>query len=123
MEIKKHNTLLLESTEYRPECFATSKELAGAISQTQKTIHKTLSSLNDKFSIKDEKHNPIKTIYNYQPKGYIIIGSLGQFATENGVNKVKYSSFELFRRNISNSEILTFGELYERAKFIVSTSQ
>jgi hypothetical protein len=31
----------------------------------------------------------------------------------------KRNTFELFRRNITSPEILTFDELYERAKFIV----
>jgi hypothetical protein len=32
---------------------------------------------------------------------------------------VRICSFELYRRNISPPEIITFDELYERAKFIV----
>ncbi len=47
VEIKKHNTDLLEGKAYRPECFAISKELAGAVAQIQKTIQKTLYSLNN----------------------------------------------------------------------------
>ena len=50
----------------------------------------------------------------------MIIGSLGEFVGEKGVNKQKYRSFELYRRNIINPEIITFDELYERAKFIVN---
>ena len=43
---------------------------------------------------------------------------LNEFKTENGINKDKLQSFELFRRNIQNVEILTFDELFERARFI-----
>ena len=42
-----------------------------------------------------------------------------KFRSEHGVNTEKYRSFELYRRNISRPEIITFDELYERAKFIV----
>ena len=38
---------------------------------------------------------------------------------ENGINEDKFSSFELFRRNMVNPEIITFDELYERTKNII----
>jgi hypothetical protein len=121
VEIKKHNTPLL-SKEYRRECFSVSDEVIGGITQIQKTIQKSLYDLTEKFSLTDKEYNPIRDIYTYQPKGYLVIGSLSEFETGQGINEVKYSSFELFRRNISNPEIITFDELYERAKFIVSTT-
>jgi hypothetical protein len=34
-------------------------------------------------------------------------------------NRDKRNTFEAFRSNIKNPEIVTFDELYERAKFIV----
>jgi hypothetical protein len=122
VEIKKHNTQLLEKEQYRPECYSVSKEVSGGVSQIQKSIQKSLLSLKEKFSHTDDDNNPIKNVYNYQPKGYLVVGSLSEFDTEKGVNESKYSSFELFRRNLSNPEIITFDELYERAKFIVSTT-
>ena len=123
VEIKKHNTPLLENCEYRSECYSISKEVSGGISQIQKSIQKSLSSLKEKFLLTDIENNPIKNIYNYQPKGYLVVGSMTEFASEKGINESKYSSFELFRRNLSNPEIITFDELFERAKFIVSTSE
>ena len=48
---------------------------------------------------------------------------MGEFLTENGINKDKLRSFELFRKNISSPEIITFDELYERARFIVLHNQ
>lgn len=122
VEIKKHNTMLL-SKQYRAECFAISDEVAGGVSQVQKSIHKSIKHLSEKIQMKDNDCNPTnETLLNYHPKGYLVIGSLSEFNTENGINEDKYSSFELFRRNLSNPEIITFDELYERAKFIVATS-
>jgi hypothetical protein len=46
-------------------------------------------------------------------------GCLDELRTERGINVEKYRSFELYRRNTSRPEILTFDELYYRAKFIV----
>jgi hypothetical protein len=36
---------------------------------------------------------------------------------------MKFRSFELFRRNIWRPEIVTFDELFQRAKFIVDHSE
>lgn len=41
----------------------------------------------------------------------------------NGVNENKFSSFELFRQSQMNPEIITFDELYERAKYIVRNDE
>ena len=51
------------------------------------------------------------------------MGNLNEFITEFGVNKEKYSSFELYRRSIKDIEIITFDELLERAKFIVNSNE
>ena len=40
-----------------------------------------------------------------------------------GVNDDKFSSFELFRDSIRFPEIITFDELYERAKHIVKFAE
>lgn len=42
--------------------------------------------------------------------------------TVNGVNEEQFVSFELFRRQLTAPEIITFDELYERARFIVESS-
>jgi len=122
-ELKTHKTPLI-SKEYRPESYSISNELAGGIAQVQRTIQKSLKDLNTKLDLKDAERNPTgESIFLYQPKAFLIIGSLNEFATENGINEDKYSSFELFRRNIHNPEIITFDELYERARYIVEASE
>ena len=124
VEIKTHTTQLLDSTPYRTGCWAPSKELAGAIAQVQGTVASAVDTLTETVSMNDKLGNPKgEDIYNYQPKAYLVIGSMGEFSTENGVNKDKLRSFELFRKNISSPEIITFDELYERAKFIVHHNQ
>jgi hypothetical protein len=49
----------------------------------------------------------------------MVIGSLQEFMADRGVNQERYRSFELFRQHTSSPEIITFDELYERARFIV----
>lgn len=120
VEIKTHKTDLLEKKPYRPSCYAPSKELSGAVAQVQGTVAKSLKTISDKLNIKDSNGNPTgEEIYNYQPKSYLVIGNLKEFETDHGVNEDMLRSFELYRKNIHNIEIITFDELYERAKFIV----
>ena len=124
VEIKTHTTQLLDSKPYRTGCWAPSKELAGAIAQVQGTVASAVDSLTNKVSLNDKLGNPKgEDIYSYQPKAYLVIGNMGEFLTENGINKDKLRSFELFRKNISSPEIITFDELYERARFIVLHNQ
>lgn len=124
IEIKTHATELLESKPYRSGCWAPSKELAGAIAQVQGTVASAVEKLSSKINPNDSEGNPTgEEIYNYQPKSYLVIGSMAEFVSEHGVNKDKLRSFELLRKNTSNPEIITFDELYERAKFIVQHNQ
>jgi hypothetical protein len=51
----------------------------------------------------------------------LVVGRLSEFESDaGGTNEAKFRSFELCRRHITRPEILTFDELFERAKFIVS---
>jgi site-specific recombinase XerD len=119
VEIKTHKTDLLKGNYYRKESWSASDELSGAIAQIQRTVDKSLKSISSKIEIKDSKGNLTgEQVFLYQPKSYLIIGSLSEFVGEFGVNEEKYSSFEILRRNMFNPEILTFDELFERAKFL-----
>jgi hypothetical protein len=123
VEIKKHTADLLKANSYRPDVWQASDELSGGIAQIQKTVDETARSFRN-YSLKDDEGNPTgETVYFYQPKSYLVIGSLKEFIAENGVNEQKFSSFELLRKNIINPEIITYDELYERAKFIVTNDE
>ena len=124
VEIKTHTTALLEAKPYRSGCWAPSKELAGAIAQVQGTVASAVENLTSRINPSDNEGNPTgEEIYNYQPKSYLVIGNMGEFVSEHGVNKDKLRSFELLRKYTSNPEIITFDELYERARFIVQHNQ
>jgi hypothetical protein len=124
VEIKTHTTALLRDKPYRAECWAPSNELAGAVSQVQGTVAAATATLKGKLELTDSLGNPTgEEAFNYQPRAFLVIGNLGEFVGGNGVNRDQYRSFELFRRNIVMPEILTFDELYERAKFIAHSSE
>lgn len=121
VEIKTHKTALLDSKSYRSGCWAPSRELSGAISQVQGTVALAVENLSSKISLEDNQGNPTKEeVFNFQPKSFLVIGSMEEFVSEHGTNKDKLRSFELLRKNTINPEIITFDELYERAKFIIT---
>lgn len=120
VEIKTHKTELLEKQEYRTGCWSQSKELSGGITQVRITVDEALRNISGELRIEDENGNLTgEELYNYKPKSYLVVGSLKQLRGERGVNKNKLRSFELFRNNQKDIEVITFDELYERARFIV----
>ena len=124
VEIKTHTTELLSKSAYRAGCWAPSIELAGAVSQVQGTVSSATESLRGKLTVNDAAGFPTgEEAFNYAPKSYLVIGSLSEFLGEHGSNQEKIRSFELYRRNMASPEIITFDELYERAKFIIHASE
>ena len=124
-EIKTHRTPLLKQvkTGYRTECWQLSDELSGAIAQVQRSVQTSLTNIRSRTDIKDSSGRPTgERVFLYRPRSVIVIGSLLEFQSEHGINEDKYSSFELFRRHLSAPEIITFDELFERAKFIVESN-
>ena len=124
VEIKTHKTDLLQNVKnpYRGESWRISDELSGAIAQTQKTVQKSVNEIKTKTEFTSEYGEPTGEIaFLYQPKSYVVIGNLSEFMLDNGINEQKFSSFELYRRNIISPEIITFDELFERAKYIVES--
>ncbi len=123
IEIKTHETPLLATKSYRAGCWAPSGDLAGAVAQVQGTVHSAVASIGARFEGADREGNPTgEEIFNFQPKSYLVIGSLKQFLNEHGVNQEHMKSFELYRRSTSSPEIITFDELYERARFVANHS-
>ncbi len=121
-EIKTHTTPLLKQVKdaYRRECWAADEQLAGGIAQIQKTVQISLRNIQTKTQLKEANGDLTgEEVYLYQPKSFLLIGSLEEFKGANGINEDKFSSFELLRRGMHNPEILTFDELYERAKHII----
>jgi len=117
-EIKTHRTKLLSKSHYRNQ-WTISSELNGAITQAQR-YSQDIVDIGKKIDLKDRDGNPLgRSIYTVQPKSYVVIGSLREFSTPNGVNEDKYIPFELYRRQISNPEIITFDELFSRVAYML----
>lgn len=121
-EIKTHETELLAANAYRPpDVYRPSLELIGAVAQIQKTADKAVHNLQQRLhKVADSSGSPTGIeVLTVRPRQILIIGHLRQLEETHGINEEKAHSFELFRRSVQGLEILTFDELYERAKFIV----
>ena len=53
------------------------------------------------------------------PKGILVIGNTAQFVN----NSAARNTFESFRSHLTGIDIVTFDELFERAKFIVVNTE
>ena len=124
VEIKTHKTPLLKAKSYRAGCWAPSDELAGAVCQVQGTVAFAAQTLMGAVRLTDDDGYPTdEEIFNFSPKAFVVVGSLEQLVGEHGVNREQLRSFELFRRNTVQPEIITYDELYERAKHIIEANE
>ena len=125
-EVKTHKTYLLKqmAVPYRKESWQISDELSGGIAQVQRSVQVSLENIRSRTDVTDDAGSQTgERLFLYKPRSVLVIGSLSEFQGSHGINEEKYSSFELFRRNISSPEIITFDELFERARFIVETEK
>lgn len=123
VEIKKSGTQLLKQGSYRSGTWAPTAELSGAVAQSQENVRAALDELGVQHKSTDTDGFPTgEELYSVQPRSFLVVGNLSEFRGESGVNVARFRSFEDFRRNIRQPEIITFDELYERARFIVDSS-
>ncbi len=114
VEIKRPDTSLLSAQKYRNKVFCLSGELTGGVSQ----LHSNCRTWAQDGSRQEENKESLEAagIYTYEPKGILVIGKTSELVD----NTNKRATFELFRRNLHNPEIITFDELLARAKYLVS---
>lgn len=118
-EIKQHHVGKLMEP-YRAGVFSPAKDLKGGVAQVQRTIQKASLIVKEQFRPTDSSGDLTgEEILFVRPRGVVVIGSLKEFLSENGPNYDKLASFEIYRQQINGIEIITYDELYERAKFIV----
>jgi len=116
VEIKTPLTPLLQGTkEIRSGAWSLSKDLTDAISQIATNI-----ATWERGATQPENRDKLegRDVYTVQPKGIIVIGSLAEVAS----GRSKRETFQRFRKSIHGIDILTFDELYARAKFIIESS-
>ncbi len=122
IELKTHYTPLIEKSQYRPGVWAPSRDVSGGVAQAHEAVRASLQTLTSKFQPNDSDGNPTgEQLWQFEPRSYLIVGQLSQFLAEHGINEDQFRSFEIFRRNVRQPEIVTYDELFFRAKFIVDS--
>ncbi|WP_395856355.1 Shedu immune nuclease family protein [Cystobacter fuscus] len=123
-EIKHHETELLARQEYRSGCWAPSTELVGGVTQVQQTVHKAARQIGAYLADTDEDGAETREgTFVVRPRSFLIVGHLDQLrGSGGGVHRDKYESFELYRRNLYEPEIVTFDELLARAEWHVAVA-
>lgn len=114
VEIKKPNSELVSGKRYRNKVYELGKDLTGGVSQLQSNCRTWVVE----GSRQDENRERLAEFNTstYEPKGILVVGHTNQLSG----NTNKKATFEMFRRNLHNPEIITYDELLERAKYLVS---
>ncbi len=101
---------------YRNKVYEVGRDLVGAVSQLQSNCRTwVIDGSRREDNAEDLAARQTST---YEPKGILVIGTTAQLD-----DKDKRATFELFRRNLHNPEIITYDELFERARFIVTAEE
>lgn len=105
VEIKTPVTKLM-SSKYRDNIYSISNDLSGSVGQILNYKDELLKNFNSLIRETDRK------IHVFNPRCIVIIGSL----ESERLNSDQRKSFELFRNDLRNIEIVTFDELFNKAK-------
>ena len=123
-EIKTHTTDLLATRPFRPGIWAPSSDLTSGVAQSQGTVQRAVVDLGDRLigRAPDGSEIPDDVTFLTRPRSFLVIGHLGQLLGEGGgAHPEKVRSFELYRRDLVEPEIVTFDELLARAEWVVET--
>jgi hypothetical protein len=118
VELKLPTTPLFGVQQNRSNCWKLSNHLTEAVSQILEQKASGQLKIETTKELFDKDNNLIHQ-RAYDSKAILIIGSWAELNGHEGVNSIKRKTFELFRRDSRNIDIITYDELYERAKFIV----
>jgi hypothetical protein len=123
-EIKHHQTSLLSGSAYRPGCWPPSLDLAGGVTQLQQTVDLAVENIRKRLPDTDEDGTETgEATWLIRPRSFLILGQLDELRGTTGVHAPKYQSFELYRRNLYEPEIITFDELLARAEWHVELAE
>lgn len=122
VEVKQPGTPLFGGTRARSGAWRLSTDLMESVSQVlqQKADWQVKAEANALRNY-DREGVLIRQRTN-DPKCILVIGSDGAFVGTDAARETKRRTFELFRRDSRNVDILTYSELYERASFVVGRS-
>ena len=115
---------MFEKDKNRSGSWRLSQDLTYAESQILEQKASGQVKISTSKDLLDGNFNPI-TQRAYDSKVVLIIGHWDQVELSDepaGIKEIKRKTFELHRRDSRNIEIITYDELFERAKFIVENN-
>jgi antiviral defense system Shedu protein SduA len=92
----------------------------------QGTVHRAVTQIGERIQSTgtDGADVPDDVTYLLQPRGFVVAGQLSQFTgTSGGEHRDKIRSFELFRRQLREPDVLTFDEVLARAEWAVDLAE
>jgi hypothetical protein len=107
VEIKTPNKKLLGS-KYRGNCYSISDELSGGIVQV---LNYKEQLLKEYYKLKDDS----SSFNAFSPKCLVVVGSIEVEMD----NAIKLKSLELFRNSLSGIQVITYDELFEKARGVI----
>lgn len=122
IELKKHTTRIFteeKQSTARTNTWSFTSDFIDGISQCLGQKQELINNFNSKIIREGEK---ILTANEQDTKVIFIIGNYNKeipHPDSNICDKTKADTFERYRRNCRNIEIITYDELYERARYIV----
>jgi len=122
-EIKHHNTALLANTPYRSDYWRIGNEVVGGVAQCQSTVDAAQQQFASHVELADEDGVISEDISVCRPRSLLVVGSLSQFLFDGRLHRSKFESFERFRRSLRDPEIITFDELFERARLMLELAE
>jgi hypothetical protein len=119
VELKLPTTELFSSRKNRSNTWCLSNSLIDAYSQILEQKASGQIKIEATKELLDDFNREI-TQRSYDSRTILVIGSWAQIANDPiGQKRIKEKTFELFRRDSRNVDMVTYDELYERAIFIV----
>jgi len=120
VELKLPTTNLFGNSKNRSKCWTLSNKLIDAYSQILEQKASGQIKIETTKELLDDFNHEI-TQRSFDSRTILIIGSWTEISDDPvGTKRIKEKTFELFRRDSRNIDIVTFDELYERASFIVN---
>lgn len=119
VELKLPNTALFNKSKNRSNCWSLSNSLIDAFSQILEQKASGQIKIETSKDLIDDNYEEI-TQHSYDSKTILLMGAWSQIENDPaGIKRIKEKTLELFRRDSRNIELVTYDELYERARFIV----
>lgn len=118
VEIKKPGTPIMGNRSYRNGAWLIGGELAAGVAQVQANCQ--LWAVETSQTKANEHWLQERGIRVIEPKGILVIGDFSSLKVDDGTKtEERIETFERFRRNLANPEVVTYDELLERAKVMI----